>query len=252
SNCLHRSLIWYICVPLRVFVYDHPLDLVSGLSAGGGCLHLVEVLAMIASPWVRPFRHRWFPRRAERRVLVRRVRPCFEVLEDRTVPAVFSVGAGDVNGLINAINAANSNGQSSNTIFLFRGTYNLTTVNNYWYGPDGLPAISSNLTIEGRGSIIQRAIGADNFRLFCVSGGLSGLPAGTLTLQNLTLDGGVAHGGDSRSGGGGLGAGGAIFNQGTLIVTDVTLTNNTAFGGSSGVAGLGNGGGGMGQNASTS
>jgi hypothetical protein len=152
----------------------------------------------------------------------RRVRPSLEILEDRTVPAVFNVGPGDTATLIADITTANTNGDPTNTINLSASNYNLSAINNFWYGPDGLPAISSNLTINGNGATIQRGNGADNFRLFYVSGGQSGLAVGTLTLNNLTLAGGVAKGGDNFFGGGGLGAGGAIFNQGTLNLNGVT------------------------------
>ena len=98
------------------------------------------------------------------------LRLCLEVLEDRTLPTVFAtVAAGDVATLIADINAANNNGQASNTINLSAGTYELTAINNYWYGPDGLPAISSNLTINGNGAVIQRDASAPAFRLFYVS-----------------------------------------------------------------------------------
>jgi hypothetical protein len=206
---------------------------------------------MFVSKWLRSFSHRYFNCRTMRRAPVRRrVRPWLEVLEDRTAPAVFNVGPGDVATLIADINQANTNGQS-NTINLTPSTYNLTAINNYWYGPDGLPAISSNLTINGHGATMQRdtSAGTPDFRLFYVSGGFDGLPAGSLTLEDLTLEGGVAQGGDSSGGGGGLGAGGAIFNQGTLNLTGVTLVGNQAVGGSSAVQGWGNGGGGIGQNA---
>ena len=179
----------------------------------------------------------------------KRVRPQLEELEDRTVPAVFNVAAGDVSTLIADMNQANSNGQS-NTINLTAGTYDLTAVNNTWYGPNGLPAITSNLTINGNGAVIVRdpSLGGNNpFRLFYVSGGLTaGSPAGSLTLENLALEGGLAQGGNSGTGGGGLGAGGAIFNQGSLVLNGVTVTQNTAMGGSSG-GGSGGGGGGIGQ-----
>ena len=79
------------------------------------------------------------------------IRPQLEQLEDRTVPAVFNVAAGDVGTLIADINQANSNGQS-NTINLTAGTYDLTAANNNWYGPNGLPAITSNLTLNGNGA----------------------------------------------------------------------------------------------------
>jgi hypothetical protein len=182
-----------------------------------------------------------------------------EHLETRLTPATFNVAAGDVygpNGLIADINTANSNGQS-NVINLSPGVYNLTKIDNFWYGPDGLPPIFSNLTIHGNGATIARDTNpADNtpaFRLFYVSGGME-LPAGSLTMDNVTLEGGLAQGGDgglaqgggNLGGGGGMGAGGAIFNQGMLNLTAVTLTNNEALGGSSGVTGLGDDGGGMG------
>jgi hypothetical protein len=38
-------------------------------------------------------------------------------------------------------------------------TYTLTTVNNSWYGPNGLPPIASDITIEGNGATIIRAFG---------------------------------------------------------------------------------------------
>jgi hypothetical protein len=195
-----------------------------------------------ASRWFAPGRR---PRRAVKKSPLHRPPPRLEQLEDRTVLTVFNVAAGDVAGLIADINAANGNGQS-NVINLTAGAYDLTAVNNFWYGPDGLPDISSALTINGNGAVIQRDNAAPNFRLFYVSGGLSGLPAGSLTLENLTLAGGVAQGGSSDGGGGGLGAGGAIFNQGMLNLTGVTLTNNQAIGGSGNAPVGGGGGGGMG------
>jgi hypothetical protein len=208
-------------------------------------------LIMFALPSVRQLQRRCFPRRAIRQAPVRRrVRPCLEVLEDRTVPANFYVGLGDTATLIADINEANSNRDATNTINLSGiSTYTLTRIDNFWYGPNGLPAITKNLTINGGGATIQRASDAANFRLFYVSGGQSGLAAGTLTLNSLTLSGGVAHGGDGSYGGGALGAGGAIFNQGTLVLNSVTLTNDAASGGSGGVQGSGYGGGGMGQNS---
>ncbi len=198
------------------------------------------------------FSRRWRrTSRCRRQVAARRrVRPCLEVLEDRTVPAVFNVGAGDVTTLIADIKAANGNGQG-NTINLTASTYDLTKIDNFWYGPNGLPAIDSNLTIHGNGAVIQRdpASSTPDFRLFYVSGGLE-LSPGNLSMDNVTLEGGIAKGGNSGSdGGGGLGAGGAIFNQGTVNLTGVTLTQNQALGGNSGVSALGNAGGGLGQDA---
>jgi hypothetical protein len=188
----------------------------------------------------------------------RRYRPVLETLENRVAPAIFNVAAGDVNGLITAITLANLD-PDPDTIVLGGGIYSFTRPDNYWYGPNALPAISSPITIEGNGAVLRRASTGTNtstgmithntFRFFYVSGGLSGLSAGSLTLRNLTLENGLAKGGDSGSGGGGMGAGGAIFTQGTVVLEGVTLSGNTAQGGHSGVSGLGAGGGGMGQDA---
>jgi hypothetical protein len=135
------------------------------------------------------------------------------------------------------------------TIALQSGaTYSLTVIDNFWFGPDGLPPISSPVTIQGNGATITRAASASPFRLFYVSGGLSGIPSGSLTLQNLTLSGGLAKGGDSFSGGGGAGMGGAIFNQGALVLQRTTVTGNAATGGA-GDGDAGAGGGGIGQDA---
>src|SRR5262249_17652751 len=131
-----------------------------------------------------------------------------------------------------ALNSARNTGGSA-TINLSNTTYTLNTVDNYWYGPDGLPAISSDVTINGNGAVITRHTSGPNFRSFFASGSRSGLPAGSLTLNTLTLQNGLAQGGSSASGGGGLGAGGAIFNMGLLNLNGVTLTQNTAHGGDS-------------------
>src|SRR5207249_11653932 len=65
----------------------------------------------------------------------------------------FHCGAGDVQCLINAINAANANGKK-NTIRLEAGTYTLTRVDNddLSTGATGLPVMTSPLTITGAGA----------------------------------------------------------------------------------------------------
>lgn len=108
-------------------------------------------------------------------------------------------------------------------------TYILGQVDNYWFGPDGLPPISDDVTIDGNGATIERAstCGTPAFRFFYVSGGISGIPAGSLTRQDLTLSNGLAQGGSTNNGGGGGGAGlgGAVFDQGTLALARVTLSD---------------------------
>ncbi|QBB70943.1 hypothetical protein ELE36_11615 [Pseudolysobacter antarcticus] len=163
---------------------------------------------------------------------------------------------GDSHALIVAITNANDSASGGDTIDLGAGcTYTFTVADNWWYGPNALPPIASNVVINGHGSTLLAShidgptpITANAFRFFYISGGLE-LRAANLTLNNLTLSGGYAKGGDSLIGGGGSGMGGAIFNQGYLTLNALTITGNTAIGGSGGApAESGGGGGGMGQN----
>ncbi|HEX4300713.1 MAG TPA: Ig-like domain-containing protein [Gammaproteobacteria bacterium] len=205
--------------------------------------------------------------------------------------AAAAVGAGNNScSLVDAINAANSNSQTGacpagddktnggDVIVLAAGTYKIGTADNDWYGPNGLPPITSRITIVGdpKGTVIMRSPnqGVSPFRIFYIGGGESlsaynppqdgngkvvftSLPShGNLTLINLTLENGLAQGGAGGSsalggGGGGLGAGGAIYNQGTLTLQGVTLVGNQASGGAGGSTNTTNngdpgGGGGMG------
>ena len=149
-------------------------------------------------------------------------------------------------------------------------TYTLTgrgdTTN--FYGFNGLPVITSTITIQGNGAIIERSSGAPSFRLFAIArqDPTTGAPLttpGNLTLQDVVVRGGLAQGGrggdsggdDGGGGGGGAGLGGAIYNQGTLSVVRSTLLSNTAQGGAGGNGstdpgagddGGGGGGGGLG------
>jgi hypothetical protein len=141
------------------------------------------------------------------------------------------------------------------TVVLKSGqTYTLNAVDSWWFGPDGLPPISAPVTVEGDGATITRssAAGTPAFRFFYVSGGLSGIPAGSLTLEDLTLSNGLAQGGNGGYGGGGAGMGGAVFDEGSLALNRVTLTANTAQGGDAISTGDSPavGGGGIGQDAS--
>jgi uncharacterized repeat protein (TIGR02543 family) len=181
-----------------------------------------------------------------------------------TFTAACSGAAGDAASLVSAITSANSTA-GPDTVSLGQGCdYSLTAVNNYWYGPDGLPAITSNITIEGNGATIERsaAMGTPTFRLFYVAADPANpntfsyvVPAGTasgggqLTLLDLTLTGGLAKGGDSNGGGGGAGFGGAVFNQGIVVIARSALTANLAQGGSSINTSAGSSGGGIGSNA---
>src|SRR5262249_44302806 len=90
-------------------------------------------------------------------------------------------------------------------------------------------AANDNLNLVGSGDTIERstASGTAAFRLFDVASG------GSLTLNDLTLQGGLA------SGNGVSAEGGALYYQGTLTLSRVILQNNIAHGSQSQAAGGG-------------
>jgi hypothetical protein len=99
-----------------------------------------------------------------------------------------------------------------------------------------------NITIDGSGAPGLTISGAGAIREFAVTSTAS------LTLEDLTVSGGLAQGfaggagGFSGAGGGGAGMGGAVYDDGGSFTADgVTFTNDTAVGGSGGAARLGNG-----------
>jgi hypothetical protein len=87
------------------------------------------------------------------------------------------------------------------------GTIKVTKSFTKYYGKNGLPAITSDITISGNGAKI---VGKTGFRLFAVKS------TGDLTLDNVTVSGGSEK------------FGGAIFNYGTLALTGATVTNARA------------------------
>jgi len=195
----------------------------------------------------------------------RRVRLQLEELEDRTVPTSSGglpyATAANVSQLIADLQYAYNN-PSTYTINLTDNTYDFTSANNNTFGPNALPVINGNITINGNGAVLMRdpSLGQNTpFRFFYVSGNQvasptgsqsTGAATGTLVLNNLTLEDGLAQGGSSDTGGGGLGAGGAILNMGNLTLNGVTLTQNVAEGGNSGT-GTNTSGGSLGPNATT-
>jgi hypothetical protein len=128
-----------------------------------------------------------------------------------TQAKTFRCGVADTPCLIASITEANTNGQKANDIRLEAGTYTLTAVNNTTDGPNGLPSVTSTLTITGEGAeatMIERAASAPELRLMHVAA------SGRLTLEGLSLTGGNLV----------FGSGAGIWNDGT-----VTLTNNSAL-----------------------
>jgi predicted outer membrane repeat protein len=136
-------------------------------------------------------------------------------VEAASVTCDTTVTAGDVTGLISAIDTAEGNGVAD-TICLEEGTYTLTAVDNSVYGNSALPVIDTEITVVGldNGATLARDTGAPNFRFFYVGGG------GNLTLDTLTL----------TNGNSGSANGGAIYSAGTLNIADSTFTDNTTTG----------------------
>src|SRR5262245_58587086 len=157
------------------------------------------------------------PARQRRRAQLR-----LEQLEDRALPSAYT--AGSVTDLIADINAANKAGGTNSIELAANTTFELTAADNTADGANGLPVIANNdtLTIIGNGDTIERstASGTAAFRLFDVAKG------GSLTLQNLTLQHGLAFGSGSSS------EGGAIYNRGALDLNGVTVQANRAEGSS--------------------
>jgi hypothetical protein len=122
---------------------------------------------------------------------------------------------GGTPGLIGAINAANAGG--GGIINLATGcTYVLTQVDNTADignepSPNGLPAITSPITLNGFFATIERSSAAPPFRILFVSA------TGRVTLNNLTITGGLAN--DS---------GGGAANQGDLTLNASRVTGNAA------------------------
>jgi hypothetical protein len=154
--------------------------------------------------------------------------------------ADFTCSGGDVACLIAAINQANANGHK-NTIELQAGAYNLTAVDNDTNGPNGLPSITSTLTIKGAGAnatSITRIFGTQP-PFFCL---IHVAATGNLTLEGVTLSGGgfelIQGGGLVNDGGtiqvvrsaitGNAGslAGGLVNNAGTVSFEQTTLSGN--------------------------
>lgn len=125
------------------------------------------------------------------------------------------------------------------------------------YGKTAL-VIDSEIVIDASSSVfavtITRPAAAPEMRLFGIG------PNAMVTMTGLTLDGGIARGGNGGAGsnalyagGGGAGMGGAIYiYQGELTLQNCTLSNNQAIGGSGDSASTSanpNGGGGGGSSS---
>ncbi|HWG43029.1 MAG TPA: DUF11 domain-containing protein [Gemmataceae bacterium] len=142
-------------------------------------------------------------------------------------PNPINVGAGDMVGLIAAINQANSDSLNNldDTIVLANSTYTSSGSVDSTNGPNALPVITAtNLTIHGNGSTLD---GAFMGRLFDVGSGAG------VTLDNLTITDGLAVGSHAQGGG--------LFNDGgTVTMNNVTFSNDIAIATGQTTAGAGN------------
>lgn len=117
--------------------------------------------------------------------------------------------------LVAAINAANAAG-GGNVTLTSGCTYTLTTSHaTGTHGPDGLPIITTTMTLTGNANVITRssAAGTPAFRIAEVSS------TGKLTVKLTTLSNGSA-----------VGSGGAVLNYGAFTLTSGALSNNHASG----------------------
>jgi PKD domain len=185
-----------------------------------------------------------------------------ECLPDRVLPASFVVtnladsGAGSLRDAIAAADASPGTASTISFASGLSGTIDLTTTTNNAasLGPSFF-VISADITIQGpagttAGIELANPNGASSGRFFTVA------PGAELILDDLTLEGGDAVGGNGGNadvtdgegtGGAAAGLGGAILNdQGTVVVSDSTFAFNGALGGNGGEPGAHNDGGGAG------
>lgn len=126
----------------------------------------------------------------------------------------------DVTELISAINTANANPDADILELSANCAYTLTSINNTdaSFGPNGLPIITSNITLHGNNATIGRAADAPAFRLIQIN------MEGVLTTNELTLTDGDA--GTDANGNGWNG--GAIHNRGVCNLDSTNVADNHA------------------------
>ncbi|HEY1270221.1 MAG TPA: hypothetical protein VGH16_23390 [Candidatus Binatia bacterium] len=151
-------------------------------------------------------------------------------LGDNKCSLAEAIVASNLHGTYDACTA----GSGTDIIHLPKGTQTLTKADGDCSGPTGLPAITSNITIEGNGAKIVRGKKAPAFRLLCVrtgavtindttfSGGSADFGGGivnssALTLNNCVISGNVA-----------TGDGGGIYTEGSVHATGTTFSKNQA------------------------
>jgi hypothetical protein len=141
-------------------------------------------------------------------------------------PAEINVAC-DVDDLIQAVNTANADPDSTKLVLAANCTYPFTGADNQdgGHGGNALPLITTKITIQGNNAILSRA-GSDDFRFFFITG------SGNLNLEDLTLENGnvVAVSNDQP-----WPRGGAIYNEnGALTAERTVFQGNQALGGHGG------------------
>ena len=123
--------------------------------------------------------------------------------------ATFDIPCGDVTGLKNAIVHANATPTTPSTINLARRCpYTLRV--RFDSTTDGLPPVSSPITLNGNGSTVARAGDAPSFRILEVA-----------THGNLRVNGLIVTGGHGPNGGG-------LANSGVLTIVGSRVTGNVS------------------------
>ena len=148
----------------------------------------------------------------------------FFILPHPIAPAVITVDGGC--SLVDAVTAANTDtavggcpaGSGDDDVVLTADVV-LTQVDNETDGANGLPSVTSDLTVLGNGFAIRRADGTPRFRIFDIA------LNSTVSFNSLTLTNG---GQDYHYGAGGPG-GGAIRNLGHLTMTGSTVADSYAY-----------------------
>jgi predicted outer membrane repeat protein len=151
----------------------------------------------------------------------------------------------DVGDLIDAINDANADSDTTRLILDPNCTYPITNVDNTsgGAGPNALPLITTKIVIEGNNAILTNIPALGN-RFFFIT------HSGNLRLEDITLENGYSFPGDNPNNRGGAiyndggalraertvffdnnaggGEGGAIYNLGILTLEDTLFENNSS------------------------
>ena len=116
--------------------------------------------------------------------------------------------------LITAINNANTNNEADVINLAANFTYNLENI--ILLTSNGLPIITSEITINGNGALLTRsATATDTFRILQIAA------SGNLTLNQTTISKGVLAGETND-----MASGAGIYNEGTLAINQCNIEYN--------------------------